>query len=238
MRYLFTVVLAGFLVTGFQADVKAAQIGSAKKITNQVTATRGNAPRRLGRGDGIFQNEMIRTAAKSLAQLRFNDGTSLTVGAKSVVRMDAFVYNPNTKSGKIVINTLKGAFRFVSGSARKSAYRLKTSVATIGIRGTTIHGYAGRGIGVFILGKGGMQVCSSTGCRMVTKKNDYVVVKANGSISMPKQWRKKPHNIPFSTQFPVRTGRFSADPGSFENLGTPDDSSGEDNSSSSSGSYN
>jgi hypothetical protein len=87
-------------------------------------------------GSEIFANETVRTGEASLAQLLFLDQTSLSVGPGSEVKLDRFVYNPDRKTGSVVLETSRGAFRFVTGSQNPSNYIIKTPLATIGVRGT------------------------------------------------------------------------------------------------------
>jgi hypothetical protein len=199
-------------------ETHAEQIGTARETRNQVTGIIDTVQRKIRRGDGVSLNELIKTGALARAELKFLDDTLLTIGAKSTVRLDAFVFNPGKNSGKIVLNTLKGAFRFVSGTAPKSAYRIKTPLATIGVRGTVIDGYLDRAgkLAVFILQKGGMEVCSSSMCQNVDTPRQYVVVRDNGQITPPKTWRGPPRKIRFQTTFPVGRGKYYIDPRNFD----------------------
>jgi len=113
------------------ADTK---IGVASATQNQVF--RNAQP--LATGGGVFQNERVRTGEASMAQLLFLDQTSLSIGPKSEVKLDRFVYDPSRGKGSVVINAGLGVFRFVSGSQNSSSYQIKTPVATIGVRGTML----------------------------------------------------------------------------------------------------
>src|SRR5215475_3239435 len=90
----------------------------------------------LSVGSELFSNETVRTGEASQAQLLFLDQTNLSVGARSEVKLDRFVYNPDRKTGNVVIEASRGAFRFVSGSQNPRSYTIKTPFATIGVRGT------------------------------------------------------------------------------------------------------
>ncbi len=66
----------------------------------------------------------------------FLDESALTIGPNSEVVLDEFVYDPNTKTGKLVLTATKGLFRLVGGRISKTnPVILKTPTATIGIRG-------------------------------------------------------------------------------------------------------
>jgi hypothetical protein len=148
----FTIVLA--LISALWPDTAAAEskIGVASAARNQVQGIIGGGTRTLSAGNDIFSNEVVRTGEESLAQLLFLDETSLSVGPRSEVKLYRFVYNPDRKTGNVVLEASRGAFRFVSGSQTPTNYTIKTPLATIGVRGTIVDGYitglAGRGSSV------------------------------------------------------------------------------------------
>src|SRR5215831_17290625 len=110
-------------------------LGAVMRITRHHGIL-GGTTRAMAAGSELFSNETVRTGEASQAQLLFLDQTSLSVGARSEVRLDRFVYNPDRKAGNVVIEASRGAFRFVSGSQNPSNYTIKTPLATIGVRGT------------------------------------------------------------------------------------------------------
>jgi len=90
-------------------------------------------------------NDIV-TGKNSMTQLLLLDQTSFTVGANARVKIDRFVYNPNTNASSVGASVAKGAFRFMSGrSLRNGSTRssIETPVASIGIRGTIIEGVVG-----------------------------------------------------------------------------------------------
>jgi hypothetical protein len=117
------------------APSEAAKIGVASAVKNRVESV-GARTRPLSPGSDVFQNERLRTGEGSSAQLLFLDETSLSIGPLSEVTLDRFVFDPRRGAGSVVINTTRGAFRFVSGSQQPSSYQIRTPVATIGLRGT------------------------------------------------------------------------------------------------------
>src|SRR5581483_8080310 len=79
----------------------------------------------------------IRTGESSVAQILFLDKTTLTVGPRAEVTLDRFVYNPSG-GGRVVLNAVQGAFRFITGSQKPSSYTVRTPVGTLGVRGTIV----------------------------------------------------------------------------------------------------
>ncbi len=112
----------------------ATNIGVAAAVKNDVKGAGGT----IGVGSKVFQNEVVTTGAESLAQLLFLDETSLSIGPKSQVKLDTFVFNPSRGAGNVVFSATKGAFRFITGSQDPHNYTIKTPVATIGVRGTIV----------------------------------------------------------------------------------------------------
>ena len=136
----WTAALATSATLGLYANASlaAAKIGVASAVNNHVESIDGDSTRALKNGGEIFSNEKIRTGNASTAQLLFLDETILSVGAKSEVLLDRFVYDPNRGTGNVVIKTGAGAFRFITGTQPSSNYQIKTQAATMGIRGTVI----------------------------------------------------------------------------------------------------
>ncbi len=116
----------------FSADV----IGSVIAIVGQPTASSDGKLRDLAEGGDVFENDRITVSAGN-AQLKLRDGTKLVVGPDSTLLLNQFVMRGDKKAQKISIKALRGTYRFFSGNSAKSAYKISTSSATIGIRGTT-----------------------------------------------------------------------------------------------------
>ena len=85
--------------------------------------------------DELVQNETLRTEDESTIQVKFVDGSELSVEALSQVVLSDYVFDGSASSGLINLND--GLFHFTSsGSGNDQGVKLKTPVATIGIRGT------------------------------------------------------------------------------------------------------
>jgi hypothetical protein len=115
----------------FAAD----SIGTVVAIVGQPTASSQGKTRALEDGGDVFENDRI-TVAKGNAQLKLRDGTKLVVGPNSTLLINQFVMRGSKRAEKISIKALRGSYRFFTGNSVKSAYKISTSSATIGIRGT------------------------------------------------------------------------------------------------------
>jgi hypothetical protein len=127
-----------FLFLQPATSVAQSNIGSATSVRNRVDGVIGGQSRSLSAGSSVHANELIRSAEDSVANLQFIDQTKLSVGPKSQVRLDKFVYDPSKKAGSVVIQAGKGAYRFATGVQDSANYQIKTPYATLGVRGTVL----------------------------------------------------------------------------------------------------
>ena len=124
----------------------AAKIGVAAAVKNDVQRVVGGGGQPLSVGSDLFTSERIRTGEASAAQILLLDKTTLTVGPHAELTLDRFVYDPSSKSaGRVVLNAVKGAFRFVTGSQTPRNYTIRTPVGSIGVRGTIVDLYVSDG---------------------------------------------------------------------------------------------
>jgi hypothetical protein len=127
-------------VVGFAASVACAQapIGQASRSDPNVTGVLGPRRTTIVTGTSVHQNETVQTSADGRTTLEFRDSTNLFVGSNASVKLDRYVFNPDSSARAAVINMTKGTFRFVTGASNPGAFTLQTPHATIGIRGTIV----------------------------------------------------------------------------------------------------
>ena len=114
---------------------EAGEVVFAKGIT---TAQIGGGPvRLLAAGSKLFQGDVITTANRSFAVVKFIDDTRMTLRPNTVFRLDEYQFRDEQSSA--ALRLFKGGLRAVTGAISKrtlDGYRVNTAVATIGIRGT------------------------------------------------------------------------------------------------------
>jgi hypothetical protein len=132
-RKWIPILLLGGLVA-LQSTTASAQeaIGKATSVRPQAEGSHGN--RTLSGGASVYSQETVKTGDSGQADLQFRDNSSLSVGSKSSVRLDKFVYDPNKSGGAVAIQATRGTFRFVTGS-QGGNYQIKSPYGTLGIRG-------------------------------------------------------------------------------------------------------
>lgn len=121
-------VLFALLATTSQAQEA---IGKATSVRPQAEGSHAGP---LSGGSNVYSKETVRTGDSGQADLQFHDRSNLTVGPKSSVRLDKFVYDPNKSGGAVAIQATRGTFRFVTGS-QGGSYQIKSPYGTLGIRG-------------------------------------------------------------------------------------------------------
>ena len=119
---------------GLQATTSLAQeaIGKATSVRPQAEGSHAGP---LSSGSSVYSKETVRTGDSGQADLRFHDHSNLSVGPKSSVRLDKFVYDQNKSAGTIAIEATRGSFRFATGSQSKGNVQVKTPYGTLGVRG-------------------------------------------------------------------------------------------------------
>ena len=86
----------------------------------------------------VFSYDTIRTA-KGKTAIEFIDMTRVDVTEHSKLIIDEFVYDPNSKTGKLSLKAGLGTIRYASGQIAKNSptsIKIQTPTATIGVRGT------------------------------------------------------------------------------------------------------
>jgi hypothetical protein len=207
----WAIVVAGFIVSQPSQLLAQNRIGNAASITNQVEGLSHGTARPLVAGSDIHANEIVRTADASVAQLVFLDNTNLSVGPKSSVTLDRFVYDPDRSTGKVVVRATRGVFRFVTGSQRPQNYTITTPIATIGVRGTVFDLLveANRIVAVLVSGK--IRVTTRAGRTVwLTEPGTAVTVFASGRVVGPVNWNGPITDTASNIQFPYFGGLATA----------------------------
>ena len=137
---LFILLMAFTLVDGIAWARDAA--GKVAHIKGRAWAQVGEARNMLETGAVVYTGDQIHTDKKSNLYLRFRDNTLFTLGPEARMTVDSYDESENAVTS-FATSILRGAFRFVSGFLAKEKpkrYRVRVSVGTIGVRGTTVAG--------------------------------------------------------------------------------------------------
>ncbi|MDE0944711.1 MAG: FecR domain-containing protein, partial [Alphaproteobacteria bacterium] len=131
------VILAASTVNPFPAKAELPAIGVPAAVRPDALGTPpGGEERILQVGLDLIADERIDTGPTGQTHLLFVDGSAISIGPNSSLRLDKFVYDPRAKEGELVVSVSKGLFRFVGGkTSKKNTVLLKAPTAVIGIRG-------------------------------------------------------------------------------------------------------
>jgi hypothetical protein len=165
-----------------------ARVGEAAVIKNEVVRVVGSATRQINVGDGVLRDEIVRTGLDSAARLVMADSTNLSLGPSATIKLDRTVFNDEHTYRDIAIRLTTGAFRFVTGHSEKTAYKITTSLASIGVRGTTLDILSQRGQTTVVLQDGMSRVCATGGqCIDLTQPGDTAIItSAGGKVTIQK----------------------------------------------------
>ncbi len=102
-------------------------------------------------GTELLQGDMISTSGDGKAGIAMIDDSRFSLGAKASMKLDELTFNDTTKTGTMTTSVVKGAFMFVTGSIAKSpgdkaTMKVRTSTATIAVRGTEVVGEVDSGL--------------------------------------------------------------------------------------------
>jgi hypothetical protein len=117
-----------------------AQAGRVVLAVGDVTAVRGADRVRLSAGASVGAGDSIVTGADGHAQVRFSDDALVALKPGSEFRIESYNDTAGAAAGeRAVFRLVRGGFRTVTGrigQIDRDAYRVLTTQATIGIRGT------------------------------------------------------------------------------------------------------
>jgi hypothetical protein len=199
---LLAAISAAYPVTGY-----CVAAGRVEFAIGDVESVMANGIRHLlARGADINAGESISTAAGARAQIRFSDGGYVSLQPGTLFRVDEYNYQ-NKTDGKErgFFSLLKGGFRAITGLIghfNKNTYQVRTTAATLGIRGTG-YNMALRDDGLFVnVGEGAISLNNNGGLLVVTAGNAAYVANFN---TVPRLTTQLPLTPPTSLQEPTFT---------------------------------
>lgn len=133
LAYQLCFVIAA--VAAFGGSAEAAGIATVTDVVNDGYRTPpGHVERSAKRADELVQDEALRTDDESRIRVKFLDGSELDLEAESELVLSEYVFDGTASTGLIDLNN--GMFHFTSNGRPDQGVKLRTPVATIGVRGT------------------------------------------------------------------------------------------------------
>ena len=124
----------------FYASHSLASIGEVTQIKGNGVVDRKGGEKEiiLEKETDIFSYDTVKTGNGKVG-IEFIDLTRVDVTEHSKLIIDEFVYDPNTKTGKLSLKAKLGTIKYASGQIAKNSkqnVKITTPTATIGVRGT------------------------------------------------------------------------------------------------------
>ena len=169
------------------------RVGEAVLVENKVDRVAGSLSMPINVGEGLMRDETVRTGVNSAAKLVMADNTNLSLGPEASITLDRTVFNDEHSYRDIAIKLTTGAFRWVTGNSEKAAYKITTTVATIGVRGTVLDILSQRGKTTVVLQEGASRVCAIGGaCTELTHPGDTAIVTSTGGKTTTRKFGSSP----------------------------------------------
>lgn len=180
LRFCFFPLLFTAAICAASGAKAQTRVGQAVVIQNEVVRVAATTTP-ISVGDNMLRDETVRTGADSAARFVMADSTNLSLGPSATLKLDRTVFNDERSYRDVAIRMTTGAFRFVTGNSDKSAYKITTPLATIGVRGTTLDILSQRGRSVVVLQDGAASVCTRSGqCVQLTQPGETAVITSTG----------------------------------------------------------
>lgn len=117
----------------------AKDVARVKSIKGEVVVKRDKKIVTLKIGSKLYESDLIMSKKNSSIGIMFNDGSRISLGAKSIFSIKKFIVNPVKKEFDVDISLIKGKASFSSGDVGKLApesVKFHIPEGIIGIRGT------------------------------------------------------------------------------------------------------
>ena len=135
-------IVAGVFVVGLLSAPLESQhqpAGYVKIVTGDAVILRNGGESPARPGDGIDQNDGLRTGADGRLGITLIDNTRVSLGPNSEIRLSQFTFSPAEGQLALVMKLLRGSAAFVAGriaELRPEAVRIETPNTIVGVRGT------------------------------------------------------------------------------------------------------
>src|SRR4051812_28020171 len=195
--WLFPILLSAAWCAAPCAQAQT-RVGQAVVIQNDVVRVAATTTP-ISVGDSMLRDETVRTGADSAARFVMADSTNLSLGPSATLKLDRTVFNDEHSYRDVAIRMTTGAFRFVTGHSEKTAYKITTPLATIGVRGTILDILSQRGRTVVVLQEGASRVCAPSGqCIELSQPGATPIITSAAGKVKNTQDRAQPDHPPIS----------------------------------------
>lgn len=174
-------------ITAAHAQNLRAQSGIIAATSGPVRVVSANIGKVAATGQKIYLNDIIETGTGGKMQIMLMDRTTMTIGPKTSIIIDEFVYDPGVERS-LTATVLKGTFKLASPSLNiknKQSRKLNLPNATVSIRGTELIGSVTAASQDIVLLNGAISVANDGFSQDIDRPNFGVNINNTGQISVP-----------------------------------------------------
>jgi hypothetical protein len=139
IRFMFSLMVCLTSLLSFNLTHAAEEAGKIKTLQGQVSISRADKLIPAAVGTPVFSEDTLITGQDGSVGITLSDGTRLTAGKNSKLKLNQFSYNPTTHAGAIDASLDKGVMAVISGKIAKTSpktVQFRTQHSIIGVRGT------------------------------------------------------------------------------------------------------
>jgi hypothetical protein len=128
-----------FVIIGVPAWGAESIAGSVKKAQGGSVVHRGAETLPAREGMHLLVDDVLQTSADGRLGVIFQDGTRISLGPNTELKIDRFVYEPADGKFALLLRLARGVLTYVSGKIAKfspQSVGVQTPVGIVGLRGT------------------------------------------------------------------------------------------------------
>lgn len=141
-RIVISILALAALVFPCATAAASGGVGTVTHLSGPLFArSESGASRTMAVKSAVEKGDTLLTEKRTYGRVRFTDGGEITLRPGTSFVVESYFYDKeNPKGDAAVYGLVKGSLRAVTGQVGKrgdqNAYKMKTSAATIGVRGT------------------------------------------------------------------------------------------------------
>jgi hypothetical protein len=175
-----------------KGDISQCRFGEVGALYGSVKIVRAGSTHVPVSGEPLCVGDRFMTDARGVAELKFADGTRITVGKDSTFVIRQWKQR-RFRANQASFELVRGAFRALTGAIteRDHRFEVKTSIATIGVRGTEFWGgldLTPGAVDVIMLNGKGVYVTNSAGTVDISTPGTGVSVRSTAAPEAAKPW--------------------------------------------------
>jgi len=139
LRNRILAVILALTILAFPAWADQPFAASVKTVLGNSIVIRGVETIAVREGMHLLANDLLKTSIDSRLGIIFQDGTRISLGPRTEVRIDRFIYEPADGKLGLMLSIARGVLVYISGKISQlspDSVGVKTPTCVIGLRGT------------------------------------------------------------------------------------------------------